>query len=99
MCFSLKNQKRKKFFVDSRCHPQNIALVKTRGDALGMVIEEGNLHDLKMDFSKTKDYCGVMVQYPDTYGGVYDWSSFCAGLNYYYYLLLFIIIYYYLLYV
>jgi glycine dehydrogenase len=31
MCYSLKNMKKKKFFVDVNCHPQNIALVKTRG--------------------------------------------------------------------
>lgn len=35
MCFSLQNQKRKLFFVDENCHPQNIALVQTRGEALG----------------------------------------------------------------
>jgi glycine cleavage system pyridoxal-binding protein P len=22
------------------------------------------------------DFCGVMVQYPNTYGGVQDWSEF-----------------------
>jgi glycine cleavage system pyridoxal-binding protein P len=22
------------------------------------------------------DFCGVMVQYPNTYGGVQDWSGF-----------------------
>jgi glycine cleavage system pyridoxal-binding protein P len=32
MCYSLKNMKKKKFFVDVNCHPQNIALVKTRGN-------------------------------------------------------------------
>ena len=31
MCYSLKNQKKKRFFVDEACHPQNIALIKTRG--------------------------------------------------------------------
>lgn len=32
MCYSLKNMKKKRFFVDNRCHPQNIALVQTRGE-------------------------------------------------------------------
>lgn len=73
MCYSMKSQKRKKFFVDDRCHPQNIALAHTRGEALGMTIEVGNVE--KLDLTK-KDYCGVLVQYPDTYGGVKDWQPF-----------------------
>ena len=75
MCYSLKNQKKNKFYVDSSCHPQNIALAKTRGEALGMEIVVGPVEAI--DFSKA-DFCGVMVQYPNTYGGAYDWSSFTA---------------------
>jgi glycine dehydrogenase len=77
MCFSLKNQKKKKFFVDSRCHPQNVSLVQTRGEALGLTIEVGdvNAKDVK-DRLATKTYCGVMIQYPDTYGGLHDWNEF-----------------------
>jgi glycine dehydrogenase len=65
MCFSLKNLKKLKFYVDERCHPQNIALIKTRGGALGMDIVVGPIQQAKLD---KKDYCGVMIQYPDTYG-------------------------------
>lgn len=65
MCYSLQNQKKNKFFVDDRCHPQNIALVRTRGDALGMDVQVGNVKDVNLTGD---DYCGVMVQYPDTYG-------------------------------
>lgn len=66
MCFSLKNFKKKKFFVDQNCNPQNIDLARTRGAALGMTIEVGSV-EKDLDLSG-KDYCGVMVQYPDTYG-------------------------------
>lgn len=66
MCYSLQNQKKTKFFVDERCHPQNIALVRTRGDALGMEVQVGKVHK-DLDLSGN-DFCGVMVQYPDTYG-------------------------------
>ena len=71
MCYSLKSQKKKKFFVDHRCHPQNIALVQTRGDALGLQVTVGNVETIDLS---GKDYCGVMCQYPDTYGGVMDWK-------------------------
>ena len=40
-------------------HVQNIALVKTRGEALGMEIVVGDAE--AADFSK-KDYCGALVQ-------------------------------------
>eukprot|EP01033_Poteriospumella_lacustris_P013532 gene13531-9684_t len=76
MCYSLKNMKKKKFFVDERCQPQNIALARTRGDALGLEVIVGAV-DRDLDLSG-KDFCGVMVQYPDTYGGVKDWSEFNA---------------------
>lgn len=77
MCYSLKNMKRTKFFVDERCHPQNIDVVKTRGSALGLTIEVGNVSSLTSSVLASKEYCGVLIQYPDTYGGIYDWSSFC----------------------
>lgn len=73
MCYSLKNMKKKKFYVDNNCHPQNIALVKTRGEALGMEIIIGPID--KVDLTKN-DFCGVLCQYPNTYGGVYDWAPF-----------------------
>lgn len=59
MCYSLKNQKKKSFFVDENCHPQNIALAQTRGDALGMNVVVGAAEN--MDLSGG-DFCGVMVQ-------------------------------------
>jgi glycine dehydrogenase len=66
MCFNLQNQKKFKFFVDQRCHPQNIALVQTRGEALGMQVQVGDVTK-DLDLS-CEGFCGVMVQYPDTYG-------------------------------
>ena len=66
MCYSLQNQKKSKFFVDKHCHPQNIALAHTRGDAMGIEVIVGDASK-DLDMSK-KDFCGVMVQYPDTYG-------------------------------
>lgn len=71
MCYSLKNQKKRKFFVDERCHPQNIALVQTRGAALGLEIQVGSVEkDLNLS---GKDFCGILVQYPDTYGNFFSY--------------------------
>lgn len=72
MCYTLKSQKKKKFFVDHRCHPQNIALVQTRGEALGLQVIVGDVESVDLS---GKDFCGIMCQYPDTYGGVFDWKG------------------------
>ena len=63
MCYSLKNQKKPMFFVDENCHPQNIALATTRGEALGMEIKVGATSSLDLSNGK---YCGVMVGYDKT---------------------------------
>lgn len=74
MCYSLKNMKKRKFFVDSNCFPQNIALVQTRGEALGLEVVVGKIDNIP-DLA-SKQYCGVLVQYPDTNGHIKDYSQF-----------------------
>lgn len=64
MCFNVKGGKKKKFFVDQRCHPQNIALVETRGGLMGIEVVVGSV-DEELD-TASKEYCGVLIQYPDT---------------------------------
>lgn len=73
MCYSLGGQKRKRYFVDARLNPQNIALIETRGGSLGLDIVVGDANTI--DFTKD-DFCGAIAQYPDTYGGIEDWSAF-----------------------
>ena len=69
MCFALKGKKGKKnkFFVSQDVHPQTIGLIQTRAVAIGIEVVVGD-HS-KADFSK-KDYCGTLIQYPNTYGSV-----------------------------
>lgn len=64
--------KRKKFFVDPRCHPQTIAVVQTRAKYRGVLVELKLPHE--MDFSG-KDVSGVLFQYPDTEGKVEDFTE------------------------
>lgn len=71
LCFR-QDRKRNKFYVDSRCHPQNIAVVQTRAKGLG--IETVVCDRSQMDFSG-EDYSGVLLQYPDTDGTIYDPST------------------------
>ena len=62
------------FFVDERCHPQTIAVCRTRAHAAGIELIVGDHRDL--DFSS--EIFGALVQYPATDGQVLDYSGFAA---------------------
>lgn len=69
MAFALKGKKGKKnkFFVSKDVHPQTIGLINTRAEAIGVDVIVGDHSEA--DFSG-EDYCGSIVQYPNTYGNV-----------------------------
>jgi glycine dehydrogenase len=71
MCARLKDG-RNIFFVSETCHPQNIEVVQTRAKALGIEVVVGN-HE---QFSFTEKVFGALVQYPDTFGAIHDYSGF-----------------------
>ena len=56
MCVALSKNGKKKgamtFFADSQCHPQTIAVVKTRCEALGIdvVVGDATIDDLALAF-------------------------------------------------
>jgi glycine dehydrogenase len=60
------------FFVSENCHPQNIEVVRTRGAALGVEVVVGN-HE---NFQFGENVFGALVQYPDTFGAIHDFSGF-----------------------
>jgi glycine dehydrogenase len=71
MCHALK-EGRNVFFVSQDCHPQNIDVVRTRAKALGIEVVVGN-HE---SFQFSEKVFGALVQYPNTYGAIYDYSDF-----------------------
>ncbi|MGA2178107.1 MAG: aminomethyl-transferring glycine dehydrogenase [Verrucomicrobiota bacterium] len=71
MCHALKDG-RNIFFVSETCHPQNIKVIQTRAKALGIEIVVGS-HG---HFSFTEKVFGALVQYPDTFGAIYDFAPF-----------------------
>jgi glycine dehydrogenase len=71
MCARLKDG-RNIFFVSETCHPQNIEVVRTRAKALGIEVVVGS-HE---QFSFTGKVFGALVQYPDTFGAIHDYSGF-----------------------
>ncbi|MEM7201629.1 MAG: aminomethyl-transferring glycine dehydrogenase [Planctomycetota bacterium] len=63
-----RDVERNRFLVSERCHPQTIAVVKTRAEPLGIEVVVGDLHTLEV----TPEDFGVLVQYPCTDGTVED---------------------------
>ena len=60
------------FFVSELCHPQTIAVVQTRAEALGIAVVVGDHREYQFE----DDLFGVLVQYPATDGAVYDYEPF-----------------------
>ncbi|MFA6544417.1 MAG: aminomethyl-transferring glycine dehydrogenase, partial [Limisphaerales bacterium] len=65
---------RAKFFVSDACHPQTVALVKTRAAALKLEVVVGNHETFAFD----NTVFGALVQYPTTTGSVLDYADFAA---------------------
>jgi glycine dehydrogenase len=63
----------KVFFVSEMCHPQTIAVVRTRASALGIEIVVGDPASYEFD----KRVFGALVQYPTTDGKIVDHRGFC----------------------
>jgi len=60
------------FFVSEVCHPQTIDVVKTRATALGIEVVVGD----HLTFQFNDGVFGAIVQYPDTFGLIHDYSDF-----------------------
>src|SRR5216110_1128482 len=64
-----------RFFVADNCHPQTIAVVRTRAKPLGIEIVTGNFSNFKLDDT----IFGALVQYPATDGAIYDYEKFAKA--------------------
>ncbi|WP_308915335.1 aminomethyl-transferring glycine dehydrogenase [Jannaschia sp. LMIT008] len=64
------------FFVDANCHPQNIAVMRTRAEPLGIEVIVGEPENL--DPSKV---FGAIFQYPGTHGHLNDPTDAIADLH------------------
>ena len=75
----ITRQKRpnKTFLVSHLCHPQTIAVLESRADGFGIKIAVVDVLDGKCKHVKETgdDLIGVLVQYPDTEGGVEDFQG------------------------
>merc|ERR1719245_638397 len=70
LCFRVN--KRRRFLLSDKLHPQTISCVETRAGPFGIKIEVVDVN--KVDFSG-KDIGGIIFQYPDTEGSIHDFSD------------------------
>jgi glycine dehydrogenase len=71
------NGKRNAYFVSDDCHPQTIGVMQTRAENVGISLQIGNpLKDLKLGTKEAKEYSGVFLQYPNTFGEIKDYREF-----------------------
>ncbi len=72
MCRALSSISGRSFFVADDCHPQIIALMKTRARPLNIDIQVGNPESV--DFSKQAVF-GMLVAYPSTDGHIRNFAG------------------------
>ena len=67
MARRISKSKSSRFFVDADCHPQTIAVVRTRAASLGIDVATGDPYE-----GFGGDVFGVLVQYPGSSGALRD---------------------------
>jgi glycine dehydrogenase len=60
-------------FVSRACHPQTIAVVQTRAEPLGISVVVGD--ESNVDLKSEESFFAVLLQYPDTFGAIRDYSK------------------------
>ncbi len=76
MFFHMKRGAKKNantFFASDKCFPQTLDVLKTRASFIGINLEVGDLSQLDLT---GEDLFGVLIQYPDSEGGISDHTAF-----------------------
>ena len=71
MCLAISKSSAHAFFASQECHPQTLAVVRTRAESLGIALDVGPVDSIDWDQSS---YCGLLLQYPTTDGFLRDLS-------------------------
>jgi glycine dehydrogenase len=76
MCRRVGKSKSLSFYVSETCHPQTIAVMRTRAEPLDIELVVGKADDID-----NHDVFGALVQYPDTFGQISDFSNLATSLH------------------
>ena len=69
MCFTAAREKKTAFFVSDDCHPQTVAVMRTRAEPLGIELIVAPIAHAT-DALATGTVCGILVQVPNTFGAI-----------------------------
>ena len=78
MCQAIVGQERNVFLIADDCHPQTIAVLQTRARPLGITLHVGNP---LTDIQTYEKVFGVLVQYPNTDGSLYDYQDLAQRIH------------------
>lgn len=72
MCRQIAKGDRRRFVVSDRCHPQTLEVLRGRCLPLGieLIVCDPMSEEADLDTA-----CGVLVQAPDTFGTIRDWTA------------------------
>ncbi|MFP4328314.1 MAG: aminomethyl-transferring glycine dehydrogenase [Paracoccaceae bacterium] len=76
MAQRVSKSKARAFFVDENCHPQNISVLRTRAEPLGIELIVAAPEALEAD-----KVFGAIFQYPGTYGHLADFGALIEALH------------------
>ena len=76
LCQRHSKLKTRRFFVDQDVHPQTLELLRTRATPLDIELEVGDPSAFA-----SGDYFGALLQYPNTWGEIRDWSTLIDALH------------------
>ena len=78
MAYIIQNKKKSLFVVSDKVFPQTIAVVKTRAEPLGINVLVTDINSYSFD---SPDLFGVLVQSPNRFGEIHDFSSISAKVH------------------
>jgi glycine dehydrogenase len=81
MSYTAASQKKNTFLVDCSVPPQTVSVLRTRAKGFGINLVIGNAVELAEDPIISNDLCGVLVQYPDVDGSIYNFSEFAKTIH------------------
>ncbi len=73
MTIAVTGREKGAYLVDRGCHPQTIAVVRTRAEARGIPVEVTDVREADPDGG----VAGVLVQYPTTEGAIEGYRELC----------------------
>ena len=79
MSYNIHNGKRVSYFVSETLFPQTIDVIKTKCHAVGIDLHIGKVEEFP--WNKASEYCGLMVQNPDNFGNLKDYSDLSQQLK------------------